>query len=85
MPRIPRGERTKSTRKRTKKPIIEKDHEFKQKKEITLENHFKQSKDISSRNTAILKALDDGYTQGEVARFLDLSTALGSKIFRSIR
>ncbi|RLA63958.1 MAG: transposase, partial [Epsilonproteobacteria bacterium] len=31
----------------------------------------------------ILKALDDGYTQGEVSRYLSLSTAMVSKIFRS--
>jgi len=27
-----------------------------------------ETKDIPSRNSAILKALDDGYTQGEVFR-----------------
>ena len=29
------------------------------------------------------KALEDGYTQGEVARYLGLSSAMISKIFRN--
>jgi len=66
-----------------RKPVIEDEHEFKQIKELTLESHFSDIEDISSRNTAILKALDDGYTQGEVSRYLSLSTAMVSKIFRS--
>lgn len=68
-----------------KKPVIQDEHEFKQTKEITLEDHFADAKDITSRNSAIMKALDDGYTQGELARYLGLSTAMISKIFRSDR
>ena len=40
-------------------------------------------KEIASRNYAIIKALDDGYTQGEIARYLGLSTAMVSKVFRA--
>ncbi len=38
----------------------------------TLENHFVDSIGIASRNSAIIKALNDGYTQGEIARYLGL-------------
>ena len=68
-----------------RKPMIENEHEFKQIKEMSLESHFSNIEDIPSRNSAILKALDDGYTQGEVSRYLGLSTAMVSKVFRSMR
>ena len=68
-----------------KKPITQDEHEFKQTKEITLENHLIDAKEIASRNSAIIKALDDGYTQGEIARYLGLSTAMISKVFRADR
>jgi len=67
------------------KPIIQKEHTFRQAKETTLEKHFKDIKELASRNSAILLALDDGYTQGEVARYLGLSTAMVSKVFRGAR
>lgn len=67
-----------------KKKIIEQEHAFKQIQEIALEKHFKNSSDLLSRNSAILEALKDGYTQGEVARYLGVSAALVSHVFRSI-
>jgi len=67
-----------------KKKIVEKEHAFKQTKETSLKQHFKNSNDLPSRNSAILKALKDGYTQGEVARYLDVSAALVSHVFRSL-
>ena len=67
-----------------KKKVVEKDHEFKQIKEITLEQHFKNNKNLSSRNSDILEALKDGYTQGEIARYLNVSSALVSHIFRNL-
>ena len=66
-----------------KKKIIEKEHEFKQTKEKTLDTHFKNNKNLPSRNSAILEALKDGYTLGEVARYLGVSAALVSHVFRS--
>ncbi len=66
-----------------KKKIIEKEHEFKQIKEISLDKHFENSEDITARNSAILKALDDGYGQAEIARYLGVSAALISHVFRS--
>jgi len=42
----------------------------------TLEEHFENA----NRNDAIIKALDDGYTQAGVAKFLGVSRSLISKI-----
>lgn len=70
--------------KEQKKKIVEKEYEFKQIKELPLEQHFKNSNDLPSRNSAILEALKDGYTQGEVARYIGVSAALISHVFRSL-
>ena len=67
-----------------KKKIIQTEHEFKQEKIRTLQEHFSDAKDIASRNSAIVSAIEDGYTQGEIARYLKLSAAMISKIFRGI-
>jgi len=37
---------------------------------------------IVNRDAAIIEALEDGYTQGEVTRYLDVSAALVSYIFK---
>ena len=66
-----------------KKKIVQKEHAFKQVKEITLDKHFKNNKNLPARNSAIIEALKDGYTQGEIARYLNVSSALVSYIFRS--
>ena len=66
-----------------KKKIEQTEYGYRQNKRKTLKEHFKNCQDIQERNSAILKALDDGYTQGEVARYLGLSSAMVSKIFRS--
>jgi len=67
-----------------KKKIVQKEHTFKQMKEKELDSHFKNNKDLASRNSAIIEALKDGYTQGEVSRYLDVSAALVSYVFRSL-
>ena len=66
-----------------KKKIVEEEHRFKQKKEIALEKHFENCEDIGSRNFAVMKALEDGYGQAEIARYLGVSAALISHIFRN--
>jgi len=68
-----------------KKKIVQTEYEWRQEKEKTLKEHFEKSKDLIKRNSTILKALDDGYTQGDVARYLDISSAMVSKIFRGAR
>ena len=66
-----------------KKKIEQTEYGYRQIKRKKLKEHFENYQDIQERNSAILKALDDGYTQGEVARYLGLSSAMVSKIFRS--
>jgi len=68
-----------------KKKIVQIEHEFKQSKEISLEKHFENTNTISQRNSAIMKALEDGYGQAEIARFLNVSSALVSYVFRNFR
>ncbi len=67
-----------------KKKITQEEHRFRQSKETALEVHFKNSTDIASRNSAIVRALDDGYGQAEIARYLGVSAALVSYVFRSM-
>ena len=66
-----------------KKKIIHTEHEFRQEKETSLEKHFQNTTDLPSRNSAIIRALEDGYRQAEIARYLDVSAALVSYVFRS--
>ena len=47
--------------------------------------YFKETQEIGTRNQAILLAIEDGYTQGEIARYLGLSMAMVSKIFRGVK
>ncbi|MEA3491590.1 MAG: hypothetical protein U9R27_06785 [Campylobacterota bacterium] len=49
------------------------------------EMHFIKSADTcASRNSAIIRALADGYGQTEVAKYLGISAALVSYVCRSI-
>jgi DNA-directed RNA polymerase beta subunit len=66
-----------------KKKIVQKEHKFKQTKEIKLEKYFENISSLQERNLAIIKALEDGYKQAEIARFLNVSSALISYVFRS--
>ena len=68
-----------------KKKIIQTEHEFRQEKEKSLQEHFKGRQELSTRNAAIMKALDDGYKQAEIARYLHISPAAVSKIFRGAK
>lgn len=44
------------------KPIVQEEHTFRQTKETTLDNHFNDAKEMTSRNSAIMRVLRDGYT-----------------------
>ncbi|MEA3417985.1 MAG: transposase [Campylobacterota bacterium] len=65
-----------------KKKIVQTEHEFRQEKDKMLAQHFEKAKDLTARNLAIMSALDDGYKQAEIARYLSVSTSMISKIFR---
>ena len=68
-----------------KKPAIQNEQRAVQIKMILLQDHFKDAKELTERNEAVMKALEDGYTQGEVARYVGLSAAMVSKIFTGLR
>jgi len=48
-----------------------------------LSEYFTNKKDKIERNSAIIQAIEDGYTQAEVARYIDLSRSALSKIVKS--
>ncbi len=62
--------------------LVRRQRKQKQMKEKKIEAHFEDVSDLPSRNAAILEALNDGYTQGEVARHLGVTAALVSHVFR---
>ncbi len=63
-----------------KKKIVEKEYKYGYNREKRLEEHFENFKSKEERNRAIMKALDDGYTQAEVARYLKLTASAIAKI-----
>ena len=67
------------------KKIIQKEYQFRQEKTITLQEYFDNIITKEDRNRAILKALDDGYRQIEIAKYLNLSSATISKVFRAVK
>ena len=67
------------------KKIIQHEHKFRQEKSSTLQEYFENAITKNERNLTILKALDDGYKQSEVARYLNISSSTVSKIFRGTK
>jgi len=49
----------------------------------TLDAHFKEAETKAKRNSAIIKALKDGYTQAQIAKQSELSRSLISKVVKS--
>ena len=52
---------------------------------IQIEDYFSKEMTKEKRNEAIQKAIEDGFTQGEVARFLGLTNAAVSKIMKKLK
>jgi len=67
-----------------KKKIVQTEHEFRQEKEKTLQEHFKDVQELTKRNLSIMSALEDGYKQAEVARYLELTPSAVAKVRKSI-
>ncbi len=53
-------------------------------KQKPIKEHFANSSNKSSRNGAIKEALEDGYTQSEIAKYLKLSNSAVSKIVKKL-
>jgi len=67
---------------RQKKKIVQKEHQYGYNREKTLEEHLGDFKTTEERNSAIMKALEDGYRQAEVARYLNITASAIAKIRR---
>jgi DNA-binding NarL/FixJ family response regulator len=62
--------------------VVQKDKDKKLAYSKSLKEHFVKCKTKDDRNKAILHALDDGYTQIQIANFLNVSRSLVSKIVK---
>ena len=67
-------------KKEQKRKIVQKEHEYKYEKEKSLEEHFYEAITKKERNFAIVEAIEDGYKQVEIAKFLNISSSAISKI-----
>ena len=67
-------------KKEQKRKIVHKEHEYKYEKEKSLEEHFVKMVKKKERNCAIVEAIEDGYKQVEIAKFLNISSSAISKI-----
>ena len=47
-----------------------------------MQEHFTDTQDLSQRNKDIITAIEGGYKQSEIARYLKIFTAMISKVFR---
>lgn len=63
-----------------KQKISVDEHKLKLSKSKRLEEHFNECDSKVERNSAIFSAIEDGYTQSDVATYLKLSTSSISKI-----
>lgn len=69
--------------KKQKRKIEIKEHELKLQQSKTLEEHFDiEEEGKAERNRAIINAIDDGYTQAGIAKYLNISTSAISKIVK---
>jgi len=66
-----------------RKMIIDSDLELKIEKSKTLPFHFGNVCKKEDRNTAIINAFKDGYRQSEIAKYIQMSSSLISKIVKS--
>jgi len=78
-------EELKRLKQEQKRKIDIKEHEVKFHKLKSLEEHFDTAEDRMDRNFAIMNALDDGYSQASVSRYLEMSTSLISKIAKEMQ
>jgi len=67
------------------KKITRDEHQFKQEKSKTLQEYFDNVNSKEERNKKILQAIDDGYRQAQIARYLQISSAMVSKVFRGVK
>ena len=66
--------------KEQNRKVIKTEHEYRYTKEKSLKEHFANCSTKDERNRAIINAIEDGYKQVEVARFLSISDSAVSKV-----
>jgi REP element-mobilizing transposase RayT len=76
---LTKKERKELEKEQNKKPI-KTEYGYKYAKEKTLREHFNMCETKRQRNDAIINAIEDGYKQIEVAKYLKLSNSAISKI-----
>ena len=54
-------------------------------KQISLKEYFKKVENLKDRNEKIMLALKDGYTQGEIGRYLKVTSALVSHVSKNFK
>jgi REP element-mobilizing transposase RayT len=67
------------------KEIIKDGYKFKYKELKSLKEYLKDAKDKTQRDKAIMRALDDGYKQVEIAKYLELTPTAIAKIKKKYR
>jgi REP element-mobilizing transposase RayT len=81
---VPMSEEEMNVLKKVQKEKIEKTGEgLKVNRAIAFEEHFYDVQSKQERNAAIVNAYLDGYTQADIARYLNLSKSLISKVIKS--
>lgn len=70
----------KALRIEQKKKINKKNFVLTQEKQNTLKEHFINSDSKESRDDAVMQAIEDGYRQADIARYLQLTPSMISKI-----
>jgi DNA-binding NarL/FixJ family response regulator len=67
-------------KKEQNRKILVKEHEYKYEKDKTLKVHFSEAITKKERNLVMIEAIEDGYKQVEIARYLGISSSTVSKI-----
>jgi putative transposase len=81
---VPMSEEEMNVLKKMQKEKIEKtDEGFRIRCSMVFEEHFYDIQSNQERNTAIVNAYLDGHTQADIARYLNLSKSLISKVIKS--
>ena len=68
---------------KAKQKIYKQDNAIKISQSKHFQEHFCDISTKLDRNLAIMNAYEDGYTQVSIAKYLDLSTSLVSKVIKS--
>lgn len=63
-----------------KKRIVQTEKRYSHEKKRTLDEHFKNAKELEKRNISIKLALEDGYKQVDIAKYLGITSSAVAKV-----